>query len=93
MGEMEVLVFTKTDLYKLYDIYPKIEKMGRLIAERIAINSEEHLFMLLNQTAEMRYKRLMEKNPKYVNTIPLQYIASYLGITQETLSRMRKNAR
>lgn len=91
MSDMEVLEFTKTDLYKLYDKYPKIERLGRLIAESIAITSEEHLFLLLNQTAEMRYKRLLEINPQYVNTIPLQYIASYLGITQETLSRMRKS--
>jgi len=91
MTDMDVLEFSKNDLYLLYDKYPKIERFGRIIAETIAINSEEHLFLLLNQTAEMRYKRLLEKNPQYVNTIPLQYIASYLGITQETLSRMRKS--
>lgn len=91
MADMEVLEFSKKDLYGLYDQYPGIERMGRLIAEQIAIISEEHLFMLLNQTAEMRYKRLLEKYPQFVNTIPLQYIASYLGITQETLSRIRKS--
>lgn len=91
MNDLEVLEFTKTDLYNLYAKYPKIERLGRLIAESIAISSEEHLFLLLNQTAEMRYKRLLELNPQYVTTIPLQYIASYLGITQETLSRMRKS--
>jgi len=93
MVDMEVFEFTKNDLYDLYGKYPKIERLGRLIAEAIAINSEEHLFLLLNQSAEMRYKRLLEKNTKYVNTIPLQYIASYLGITKETLSRMRKAIR
>lgn len=91
MNDMEIFEFSKTDLLSLYHQYPKIERMGRLIAESIAITSEEHLFLLLNQTAEMRYRRLLEKNPKYINTIPLQYIASYLGITQETLSRIRKS--
>ncbi|MPM60040.1 hypothetical protein SDC9_106887 [bioreactor metagenome] len=91
MNDMEVFEFSKTDLLYLYEKYPRIERVGRLIAEAIAITSEEHLFLLLNQTAEMRYRRLLEKNPKYVNTIPLQYIASYLGITQETLSRIRKS--
>ncbi len=91
MSDMEVLEFTKKDLFKLYDNYPKIERLGRLIAESVSIASEEHLFLLLNQTAEMRYKKLLEKNPKYVKIIPLQYIASYLGITQETLSRIRKS--
>jgi CRP-like cAMP-binding protein len=91
MNDMEVIEFTKKDLYNLYDTYPKIERLGRLIAEAVAIISEEHLFLLLNQTAEMRYKRLLEIYPQYVNKIPLQYVASYLGITQETLSRMRKS--
>ncbi|WP_372652859.1 Crp/Fnr family transcriptional regulator [Draconibacterium sp.] len=91
MMDMEVAEFQKSDLYELYRRYPNIERVGRLIAETIAINSEEHLFMLLNQTAETRYKTLMERYPEYINTIPLQYIASYLGITKETLSRIRKS--
>lgn len=91
MVDMEVLEFSRDDLYGLYLSYPSIERLGRMVAEAVAIASEEHLFLLLNQSAEMRYKRLMERNPDYVNTIPLQYIASYLGITKETLSRMRKS--
>lgn len=90
MENMEILEFHKKDIYELYDLYPNLERLGRLIAESVAINSEKHLFLLLNQTAEVRYKNLLERNPKYVNTIPLQYIASYLGITRETLSRMRR---
>lgn len=93
MIDMEVLEFQKNDLYELYLRYPNIERLGRLIAESVAITSEKHLFLLLNQTAEVRYKKLLERNPEYVNTIPLQYIASYLGITKETLSRMRKSIR
>lgn len=92
MMDMDVLEFQKNDLYNLYGRFPKIETLGRMIAESVAINSEHHLFMLLNQTAEMRYKSLLEKNPEYVRTIPMQYIASYLGITKETLSRIRKTA-
>lgn len=91
MCDIEVFEIQKTDLYQLYNSYPKFERLGRLIAEKVAIISEEHLFLLLNQTAEVRYRKLLEKHPKYVNTIPLQYIASYLGITQETLSRIRKS--
>ncbi|QGY42502.1 cyclic nucleotide-binding domain-containing protein [Maribellus comscasis] len=93
MVDMEVLEFQRSELYELYSLYPAIERLGRLIAEEVAITSERHLFLLLNQTAEIRYKTLLKKNPEYVNTIPLQYIASYLGITKETLSRMRKSIR
>lgn len=93
MNDMEVFEFSKTDLLNLYAKFPKIERLGRLIAESIFMHLEEHLFLLLNQTAEIRYRRFLQKNPKYVNTIPLQYIVSYLGITQETLSRIRKSVK
>lgn len=50
MSDMDILEFYKNDLFLLFDKYPKIERLGRLIAEKIAKNSEEHLFLLLNQT-------------------------------------------
>lgn len=88
---MEVMEIGKTSLYSLYSEYPLIERLGRLMAEHVFITSERHLMMILNQTAETRYRLLLDKYPHYVGKIPLQYIASYLGITQETLSRMRKS--
>ena len=90
MEDIEILELKKSDLYYLYNQYQNFEKLGRLIAESVAKSSEEHLFLLLNQPAEVRYKKLVEKYPQFIKNIPLQYIASYLGITQETLSRMRK---
>jgi CRP-like cAMP-binding protein len=89
MENMNVLTFEKSDLYSLFSEYHNIEKLGRLIAENVAINSEMHLFMLLNQPAEERYRNLLSEYPHFIKEIPLQYIASYLGITQETLSRIR----
>ncbi len=93
MQNIDALEIKKTDLYNLYQCYPNIERLGRLIAEQVAINSEKHLFLLLNQPAEMRYKNLLNEHTQYVKNIPLQYIASYLGISKETLSRMRKTIR
>ncbi|WP_282126193.1 Crp/Fnr family transcriptional regulator [Marinifilum flexuosum] len=91
MESMEVLEISKSDLEKLYVKSRNIETLARKLAEMIAINSERHLFLLLGQTAETRYKELMEKHPQYIQSIPLQYIASYLGITKESLSRIRKS--
>ncbi len=72
MVDMDVFELNRTDLYELYDQYLNIERLGRLIAELVAINSEEHLFMLLNQTAETRYntnyyKELVAKGEIAVN--------------------------
>lgn len=90
MTDSLVLELDRSDLYDLYNQNKNIERIGRIIAERTLIAYEEHLFMVLNQPAELRYKTLLEKYPKYIREIPLQYIASYLGITQETLSRIRR---
>jgi CRP-like cAMP-binding protein len=91
MDNTDVLELSKEKLYELYSKNPKIERLGRLIAEQVAINSERHLFLLLSQTAEARYKNLVDKYPEFIQNIPLQYIASYLGITRESLSRIRKS--
>lgn len=90
MEPMVVYEISKSKLYSLYSKYHNIERLGRLMAEYVFITSETHLLMILNQTAETRYRILIDKYPNFVSKIPLQYIASYLGITQETLSRMRK---
>jgi CRP-like cAMP-binding protein len=91
MEDMTVMELKRSDVYRLYDQNPAIERLGRLMAEMVALNSETHMFMLLNQSAENRYKSLLQKYPGFVQHIPLQYIASFLGITKETLSRIRKN--
>lgn len=91
MEDMDVLQISKTNLYDLYPKHHRIETLGRLMAEHVFITSETHLLMILSQTAETRYRILLDKYPGFINKIPLQYIASYLGITQETLSRIRKS--
>ncbi len=60
------------------------------MAEQVAIESEKHLFSLLNFIAEERYNHLLKEYPDYIQNIPLQYLASFLGIKQETLSRVRQ---
>lgn len=91
MENMKVLILKKSDLLGLYQKYHNFDKLGRLLAEQVAITSEQHLLNILNQTAEKRYKTLLENQPQFIQKIPLQYIASYLGITKESLSRIRKN--
>ncbi|WP_158447917.1 hypothetical protein [Aquimarina longa] len=45
---------------------------------------------MINQTAEQRYQHLLTSNPKILKHVPLKYIASYIGVTDSTLSRIRK---
>jgi len=90
MESMVVWIIRYSDLMNLYNNHPRIERFGRIMAEQVAIESEKHLFSLLNFNAEERYNHLLKEYPDYIQNIPLQYLASFLGIKQETLSRVRQ---
>ena len=68
---------------------PDWAEIDKLFITRCLITVEENAFSQLYMTAEERYKRLFTENPELFNQVPLQYIASMLGITPETLSRLR----
>jgi hypothetical protein len=67
--------------------------VGRKLLEEYYAASEERVYICRIPDARSRYQHFMETRQELVNRIPLKYIASYLGITLETLSRLRaKNA-
>jgi len=65
-------------------------KFLKMIAEQEYLELEKRFFQLQRDTAAQRYEALLGNQPDYVQKIPLQYLASYLGITQRHLSRIRK---
>ncbi|MFB6454166.1 Crp/Fnr family transcriptional regulator [Chitinophaga sp. Hz27] len=62
----------------------------KLLAEQEYLRMEQRVLGLLKESAEKRYRDLLAKNPAYIQFISLQHLASYLGITQRHLSRIRK---
>jgi len=64
--------------------------MGRKMAEEMCIILEERITSLHIESAEERYRSLIDDFPDILQRVNLGHIASYLGITQETLSRIRK---
>ncbi|MEY4904981.1 MAG: hypothetical protein RLZZ292_2796 [Bacteroidota bacterium] len=86
----EVVQFSKKDLYVLYDRYPVFDRVGRVLAENAFRSVSRLNQMLANEEPEQRYLSLLEKRPEVVERIPQHYIASYLGIKPESLSRIRK---
>ncbi len=86
----EVVQFRKADLYKLYDVYPVFDRVGRVMAENAFLSLSKLNKMLTNEEPEQRYLSLLEQRPELVERIPQHYIASYLGIKPESLSRIRK---
>lgn len=90
MEDVELLQVSYQDLQRLYEEYPVWQKFGRLMAEYILMFVVERNKALLYNTPEERYLKLMKDRPKVIASVPLKYIASYLGITPEALSRIRK---
>ncbi|WOD44513.1 Crp/Fnr family transcriptional regulator [Hwangdonia lutea] len=82
---------SKSDIDRLFDTYPKMEKMGRLISIEMLTRVINKLNAIQFQTARERYDYMLTEFPDIAYRVPLGHIASYLGMTQETLSRIRKN--
>jgi CRP/FNR family transcriptional regulator, anaerobic regulatory protein len=90
LEESEVVQLKKDDLYKLYNTMPIFEKVGRVFAENAYLSISQLNQMKTNEEPEVRYINLLKTRPELVQQIPQHYIASYLGIKPETLSRIRK---
>jgi len=86
-----LITFKKSDFEKILDSSHNMERLARKIAEYQFISLENYYLSFLNEDAETRYKKLLKENPRLVQKIPLKYIASFLGITPQHLSRIRKN--
>jgi CRP-like cAMP-binding protein len=77
------------ELQSLYDKHHKIERLGRLIAERIYLIVADRLDSFMFETPKERYQALIKRNPSFLQEVPQYMIAAYLGIKPETLSRIR----
>jgi CRP-like cAMP-binding protein len=83
-------VITKKDLEELSVAVPKMQVLRRVIAENLFITMERRIAMLQSQSACERYENMLQDNPDIILSVPLQYTASFLGITPQHLSRLRK---
>ncbi|HUH28735.1 Crp/Fnr family transcriptional regulator [Gelidibacter sp.] len=81
---------SKEDMDRLFAKYHKMEKMGRLVTIEMLTKMVNKLNAIQFQTAKERYDYMLAEFPDIAYQVPLGHIASYLGMTQETLSRIRK---
>lgn len=77
------------NLQMIYQNTPDGERFGRMIAEQLLFKTQHRLFSFLSQSAEERYLSLLMQKPEVLLKIKQKYIASYLGITPVSLSRLR----
>jgi CRP-like cAMP-binding protein len=88
--DSEVLVISYKDLNKIYLESKNFERIGRLLAERNYLLAIERIQSLQYQSANDRYEMFLKIYPTLLNRIPHHYIASYLGIAPESMSRIRR---
>ncbi len=90
--DSELLVLPKTELNKLYGTHPKMQEMMKNFLEDVVLNLINRFTSLQRDTAEQRYRDLLGK-PAYLQKIPQKYLASFIGVTPTSLSRIRRKIR
>lgn len=90
LEKTELLVINFDDIQELYKESANWQTIGRLVAEKEFIVMEQYASILNNETAKEKYLRLLKEQPEILQKSPINFIASYLGVTRRTLSRIRK---
>jgi CRP-like cAMP-binding protein len=87
--KVKLLYITKPDLQTIYEKVPQMERVGRLVTEQTLTEYEKFLLLIRYRSSEEKLAWFEETFPTLVNRVPQKYIASYLNIRPETLSRVR----
>jgi CRP-like cAMP-binding protein len=90
--DSEVLLVSYADAMKLVELFPAIGEMMRKMDERNNIARQKRITSAISYTAERRYADFVNEYPDLFQRFPQRVIASYIGITKDTLSRVRKQA-
>lgn len=90
LEDSELYAISYNQLQKLYNEYPIMERVGRLIAEYHYVSLSAHTHMLKFSSTTERYEYIFHKKPELVRRAKLGIIASFLGMSIENLSRVRR---
>lgn len=89
LEDSELIAIRSTELFGLFDKHPDIERLFRKIFEAALVEQVNRIESIQFHTAEERYNSLIKEAPDVIKRVPLKHIASYLGITPVSLSRIR----
>lgn len=89
LEDSQLLLITKPDWDTMLTNVPSLERYFRILIQNNLIVTQRRLMGALSETAEEKYLRLIQTFPQCIQRVPQHMIASYLGITRETLSRVR----
>ncbi len=89
LEETTVLTTSRSDLENFLNQYPQFEPTARLFLEELYMELAERMESMIYHSAQERYEALIAQNPDIIQRVCPGHIASFQGITQETLSRVR----
>lgn len=90
LEDAELLLLSRSSEEEMLQKVPKFERYMRLLVQGAYIAMQRRVVLSLSQTAEEKYTNLTNTYPDIIQRVPQHMIASYLGVTPETLSRIRK---
>jgi CRP-like cAMP-binding protein len=90
LADSEVLLLPKIRMEELLDRYPTFERYFRIMFQNSLVTHQDRIVQAFSYTAKQRYEVFQQKYPQLEQYVPLKYIASYLGITPEFLSKIRR---
>ena len=90
LSDASLFVIPKNEMERLINTRNNWMTFSKIIADRQYIKRENRILLLQKESAKIKYASLLQDKPEYVLNIPLQYLASYIGVTQRHLSRLRK---
>lgn len=90
MSESELLLLSKPKQEELYKQVPKFERFFRIITENALVASQQRLMDNLSLSAKERYLKFCDVYPGLIDSLPQKQVASYIGVTPEFLSKMKK---
>lgn len=90
LTDCQLYSISHENLQTLYEKCETAKKLGRIATEYLLDKKVKRELNLLTKSPQERYEKLLIEQPKYIQQIPLKYLASYIGVVPETLSRIRK---
>jgi len=92
LEDTDVLQIPRTEMEKMYDKVPKLERFFRILIQKAYIASTDRIYSNLSKPAPERYQEFIDKYPQIEQRVPNHQIASFLGITPQSLSRIRSQS-
>jgi CRP-like cAMP-binding protein len=90
LEDSEVLYVDKKDLDRIFEEIPSFNKFFRILLQNALIAQQQRILSIISNTAEERYAMFIKKYAFIEQRVPQHHIASYLGVSPETLSRIRR---